>query len=88
MVSPTAVTVVLHAVGHPGTKFHPGQFAWLKIGSSPYVFEEHPFTMASAATEPWRKEFTIKALGDFTEVLAALRPGRPAPRRPARPRAS
>ncbi len=75
--SPTAVTVVLHAVGHHGTEFRPGQFAWLKIGSSPFVFEEHPFTIASAATEPWRKEFTIKALGDFTEVLAGLRPGRP-----------
>ncbi len=75
--SPTAVTVVLHAVGHHGTEFQPGQFAWLKIGSSPFVFEEHPFTIASAATEPWRKEFTIKALGDFTEVLAGLRPGRP-----------
>jgi predicted ferric reductase len=75
-VSPTAVTVVLHAVGHPGVRFRPGQFAWLKIGDSPYVFEEHPFTIASAATRPWRKEFTVKALGDFSEILAGLRPGR------------
>ena len=74
--SPTAVTVVLHAVGHPGVAFRPGQFAWLKIGGSPFVFEEHPFTIASAATEPWRKEFTVKALGDFSEILAGLRPGR------------
>lgn len=74
--SPTAVTVVLHAVGHPGVDFRPGQFAWLKVGGSPFVFEEHPFTIASAATEPWRKEFKIKALGDFSEILAGLRPGR------------
>ena len=72
----TAVTVVLHARGHSGVPFHPGQFAWLKIGASPFVFEEHPFTIASAANEPWRKEFTIKALGDFSELLAGLRPGR------------
>lgn len=27
----------------------PGQFAFLKIGASPHVFEEHRFTIASAA---------------------------------------
>ena len=74
--SDTAVTVVLHAVGHTGMGFRPGQFAWLKIGDSPFVFEEHPFTIASAATRPWRKEFTVKALGDFSEILAGLKPGR------------
>ena len=74
--SNSAVTVVLHPVGHPGIRFRPGQFAWLKIGDSPFVFEEHPFTIASAATRPWRKEFTVKALGDFSEILAGLKPGR------------
>lgn len=74
--SPTAVTIVLHAAGHRGVPFRPGQFAWLKIGTSPFVFEEHPFTISSAATEPWRKEFTIKGIGDFSEILAGLRPGR------------
>lgn len=74
--SPTAVTLVLHASGHRGVSFRPGQFAWLKIGDSPFVFEEHPFTIASAATQPWRKEFTIKAIGDFSELVAGLRPGR------------
>lgn len=56
--------------------FRPGQFAWLKLGESAFVFEEHPFTIASAATRPWRKEFTVKALGDFSEILAGIRPGR------------
>ncbi|MBM6399678.1 ferredoxin reductase family protein [Phycicoccus sonneratiae] len=74
--SPTAVTLVLHATGHRGVPFRPGQFAWLKIGTSPFVFEEHPFTIASAATEPWRKEFTIKGIGDFSELVAGLKPGR------------
>ncbi len=73
---PGATSVVLHAQGHSGVRFRPGQFAWLKIGASPFVFEEHPFTIASAATEPWRKEFAIKPLGDFTDILTGLRPGR------------
>ncbi|MFD2078510.1 3-phenylpropionate/trans-cinnamate dioxygenase ferredoxin reductase subunit [Actinopolymorpha cephalotaxi] len=74
--SSSSVTLVLRARGHVGVKFRPGQFAWLKFGGSPFTFEEHPFTIASAATEPARKEFTIKALGDFTELLSGLRPGR------------
>jgi predicted ferric reductase len=71
-----AVTVALRALGHRGMPFRAGQFAWLKIGSSPFVFEEHPFTIASTATHPHRIEFTIKALGDFSELLIGLRPGR------------
>jgi predicted ferric reductase len=74
--SPTAVTLVLHATGHRGVPFRPGQFVWLKIGTSPFVFEEHPFTISSPSTEPWRKEFMIKGIGDFSELVAGLRPGR------------
>jgi len=73
---PSTVMVALHARGHSGVPFRPGQFVWLKLGGSSFVFEEHPFTIASSAASPWRKEFTIKALGDFTELLAAMRPGR------------
>ena len=71
-----AVTLVMHAHGHDGRPFAAGQFAWLKIGSSSFVFEEHPFTIASTAEQPHRKTFTIKALGDFSELLRGLRPGR------------
>jgi 3-phenylpropionate/trans-cinnamate dioxygenase ferredoxin reductase subunit len=70
------VTLAIRADGHGGVPFDAGQFAWLKIGSTPFVFEEHPFSIASTAEHPERKEFTIKALGDFTELLSALRPGR------------
>jgi 3-phenylpropionate/trans-cinnamate dioxygenase ferredoxin reductase subunit len=70
------VTLVIRAEGHDGLPFDAGQFAWLKIGSTPFVFEEHPFSIASTAEHPERMEFTIKALGDFTELLSALRPGR------------
>ena len=71
-----AVTLVLRADGHDGMQFHAGQFAWIKIGSTPFVFEEHPFSVASTAEHPEHVEFTIKALGDFTELVSALRPGR------------
>jgi predicted ferric reductase len=72
---PGATLVSLHARGHGGIPFRPGQFAWLKVGASPFVFEEHPFTIASTATEPWRKEFAVRPLGDFTQDLATLTPG-------------
>lgn len=71
-----AVTLRVRAQGHHGVQFSPGQFAWLKIGTSPFVFEEHPFTISSTAERPELKEFTIKALGDFSELVPALRPGR------------
>jgi predicted ferric reductase len=70
------ITLTIRADGHSGLPFDAGQFAWLKIGSTPFVFEEHPFSIASTAEHPERLEFTIKALGDFTELLIALRPGR------------
>lgn len=70
------VTLVIRADGHSGLPFEAGQFVWLKIGATPFVFEEHPFSVASSSEHPDRMEFTIKALGDFTELLVGLRPGR------------
>ena len=71
-----AVTVKVRAHRHYGFDFHAGQFAWMKIGASGFVFEEHPFTISSTAADPHHKQFTIKALGDFSELLRGLRPGR------------
>ena len=75
-VAGDAVTLEVRAQGHDGVPFHAGQFAWVKIGTSCFVFEEHPFTIASTAAAPERKQFTVKALGDFTELLRGVRPGR------------
>ena len=75
-VAGNAIRVRLRAYGHAGLPFQAGQFAWMKIGTSPFVFEEHPFTIASTAERPDVKEFTIKALGDFSELLLGMRPGR------------
>jgi 3-phenylpropionate/trans-cinnamate dioxygenase ferredoxin reductase subunit len=74
--SPTSAGLVLRAHRHTGVPFRAGQFFWLKFSGSPYTFEEHPFTAASSANDPARKEFIIKESGDFTELLAAMRPGR------------
>ena len=80
-VSGNAITVVVRAQGHRGLPFHAGQFAWLKIGTSPFVFEEHPFTIASTAEQPQRMEFTIKALGDSWLVTPGRCPASTSARR-------
>ncbi|MGL1834848.1 ferredoxin reductase family protein [Rhodocyclaceae bacterium SMB388] len=69
-------TLVLEPDGHAGMRFSPGQFAWLTLRGSPFSFEEHPFSFSgSAAAQTGCIEFTIKALGDFTEAIAGVRPG-------------
>ena len=70
-----AWTVSLRPVGHPGSRFHPGQFAWLTIGRSPFSDLEHPFSYASSAEQPGNPQFTIKALGNFTSTISQLEPG-------------
>jgi predicted ferric reductase len=62
-------SLALEPVGHEGLRFAPGQFAWIKLGSSPYTIEEHPFSFSSSAAEHGRVEFGIKELGDFTSRL-------------------
>jgi predicted ferric reductase len=61
-------TLVLEPEGHAGLDFHPGQFAWLSLGRSPYALKEHPFSIASAPGGA-RVEFAIKELGDFTNRI-------------------
>ncbi len=64
-----AWTLVLEPVGHKGIRFHPGQFAWINVRSSPFSEKEHPFSISSNAAEPSRLTFTIKELGDFTRTI-------------------
>jgi predicted ferric reductase len=74
--SPTVSTLVLHPVGHRGMRrFRPGQFAWIRIGSTPLGFEEHPFTIASAPSRSGSIEFTIKQLGDFSTGVSEVAVG-------------
>ncbi len=67
-----AHTVKLRAVGHGGHHFRPGQFAWIKLGDTPFSLREHPFSYSSSAASPECPEFTIKALGNFTEGVGRL----------------
>jgi predicted ferric reductase len=71
-------SLVLEPVGHEGLKFAPGQFAWIKLGQTPFTLEEHPFSFSSSAERPGRVEFGIKALGDFTSRVGDVPPGTPA----------
>jgi predicted ferric reductase len=69
------VNVDIEAVGHEGIRFHPGQFAWIKVGHTPYTIEEHPYSIASSAERTERISFGVKALGDFSERLQGLEEG-------------
>ena len=60
-------TLVLEPVGHRGLgAWQPGQFAWLTLGTSPFLLREHPFTMANAPESGPEIAFSIKPQGDFT----------------------
>ena len=63
------VTLRLRATRGKGLRFRAGQFSWITL-DSPFVPNEHPFSIASSAARPEEVEFTIKELGDFTGVVA------------------
>ena len=73
-----ATTLVFEAQGHAGMKYRPGQFVWLTLGDSPFSLQQHPFSISSSATHPYKLTITAKALGDFTNGLSAVQPGTPA----------
>lgn len=68
-------TLALRSRGHEGMRFQPGQFAWITLDISPFRMREHPFSMSSSAVNPERLEFSIKALGDFTNHIKDVKPG-------------
>lgn len=68
-------TLALRPHGHPGFTFNPGQFAWITLDISPFRMREHPFSMSSNGDNSERLEFSIKALGDFTQGIKDVKPG-------------
>jgi predicted ferric reductase len=68
-------SLALEPDGHSGLAFAPGQFAWIKVGPSPWNVEEHPFSFSSSAERPQRLEFGIKELGDFTGSIGRVPTG-------------
>jgi predicted ferric reductase len=67
-------SLALQADGHPGMRFLPGQYGYLKLGS-PYSLDEHPFSFSSSSESRGRLEFAIKELGDFTNRIGQVPPG-------------
>ncbi len=70
-----AWTLEIEPVGHSGFRFEPGQIAWLTINRSPFMIQEHPFSIASSAERRESFKFTIKELGDFTSRINECMPG-------------
>lgn len=76
--SDSVCTLVLRPLRnrHRGLTFDPGQFVWMRLDRPLATAEEHPFTIASGAHRPREIEITIRTVGDFTELVTQLRPGR------------
>lgn len=68
-------TLTLKPDGHPGLDFMAGQFAWLNLEQSPFLMQEHPFSISNAPGQDGSIQFTIKELGDFTGSIGETRPG-------------
>ncbi|MFW9263076.1 MULTISPECIES: ferric reductase-like transmembrane domain-containing protein [unclassified Nostoc] len=68
-------TLALRPIGHEGFRFQPGQFAWITLEISPFRMREHPFSMSSNGDNTEKIEFSIKALGDFTNTIKDVSPG-------------
>lgn len=70
-----ATTLTLEAEGQHRLDFAPGQFFWITLGETPFSLQQHPFSVASSASDGRRFTFTAKQLGDFTNTLPDLAPG-------------
>ena len=53
-------------------EYSPGQFAYLKIKSDTFLYESHPFTIASSSTDKEKLAFYVKGIGDWTKKLSNL----------------
>ncbi|MFN3662917.1 MAG: ferric reductase-like transmembrane domain-containing protein [Yoonia sp.] len=62
-------TLELSPAGQGLTAWKPGQFAWLKVGRSPFSLIEHPFTISTAPDKGPNITFSIKPLGDHSGEL-------------------
>ena len=73
-----AHTLVLKPVEHEGFAFEPGQYAWIKKGSTPFGVGQHPISFSSSGDvlAGGSVSFTIKDLGDWSgEQVPAIKAG-------------
>ena len=68
-------TITLRPDGHGGLRFEPGQFAWFAFGRSSFAITQHPFSFSSSAEGAATIAVGVKARGDFTRSVRALKPG-------------
>ena len=52
--------------------FEAGQYAWVTIGTSPFVLSDHPLFIASAPADRPRFKFVIEEAGDFSMALGQI----------------
>lgn len=70
-----AHSLTFEPLRRPLKPWHPGQFVWLTLESSPFALDEHPFSIVSAPAEAPLVTVSIKPLGDFSARAAAAKPG-------------
>ncbi len=71
-------TLVLKPIGHDGFSFEPGQYAWIKMGRTPFGVGQHPISLSSMGdvAPGGTISFTIKNLGNWSgEVVPNIQPG-------------
>src|SRR5262249_58380883 len=56
-------TLTIRPDGHPGFRFHPGQYAWILVDRSPFSLTQHPFSFSSSGEAEGPIDVSIKALG-------------------------
>lgn len=73
--APRVWTVTLAAPAGRPFRFLPGQFQFLRLLDSNVPAQEHPFSIASSASRAQRISLTIKACGDFTNLIDRIQVG-------------
>jgi predicted ferric reductase len=73
--APRVWTVTLDTPTGQPFRFSPGQFQFLRFVESKVPAEEHPFTIASSPSQAGRIGITIKACGNFTNLIHRIQVG-------------
>jgi len=74
-LAPDVWELVLRGPDATRLRFKGGQFVWMTLSPHRPPFHDHPFSIASAATNlPWLR-FVIQEAGDYTSGVGKIAPG-------------
>ncbi|MCK9896553.1 ferric reductase-like transmembrane domain-containing protein [Frankia sp. AgB32] len=73
--APGVVSILVSGQALDAVGAHPGQYFRLRALRGPMWWHSHPFSL-SEAPGPDRLRFTVRTVGDYSEALAVLTPGR------------